>query len=157
MQESVDAWTPVTLVIVTGSCWAYCPPAGATVRAVPSRTEITRFYDPPTPAGQSPWVPGAGPEVGVRIVDPDPDWPRWYAEWEVKIRAALGWRVLSIDHIGSTSVPGLAAKPIIDVDLTVADPNDEPAYVPALQSAGFELRVREPWWYGHRVLRAVAP
>ena len=74
-----------------------------------------------------------------------------------RIRGALGWRVLQLEHVGSTSVPDLPAKPIIDIDLTVADPDDEPAYVPALEAAGFELRVREPWWYGHRVLRAVEP
>src|SRR5690606_23468257 len=69
----------------------------------------------------------------------------------------LGFRVLSLEHVGSTAVPGLAAKPVIDVDLVVADPDDEDAYVPALVAAGFELRVREPWWFGHRVLRTLQP
>ena len=68
-----------------------------------------------------------------------------------------GQAVLNLEHVGSTSVPGLPAKPIIDMDLTVADPDDEPAYVPALTAVGFELRVREPWWFGHRVLRATEP
>ena len=54
-------------------------------------------------------------------------------------------------------MPGLPAKPIIDIDLTVADPDDEAAYVPGLEAVDFELRVREPWWYGHRVLRALEP
>jgi GrpB-like predicted nucleotidyltransferase (UPF0157 family) len=74
-----------------------------------------------------------------------------------RIRSALGWGVLNLDHVGSTSVSGLAAKPIIDIDPTVADPNDESAYLPALEAVGFELGIREPWWYGHRVLRSTEP
>ncbi len=124
---------------------------------MPSRSDIVTFYDPPPPPGKSPWVPGAVPQVGVAVVAPDHTWPEWYAKLASRIRAALGWRALNLDHVGSTSVPGLAAKPIIDIDLTVADPNDESAYVPALEAAGFELAVREPWWYGHRVLRATDP
>jgi GrpB-like predicted nucleotidyltransferase (UPF0157 family) len=65
----------------------------------------------------------------------------------------LGEDALSVEHIGSTSVPGLAAKPIIDVLLTVADVDHEAAYVPALESAGFLLRVREP---AHRMMRTPA-
>jgi GrpB-like predicted nucleotidyltransferase (UPF0157 family) len=59
--------------------------------------------------------------------------------------------------VGSTAVPGLAAKPVIDIDLTVADPGREQDYVPALETAGFTLVIREPWWYGHRALRADDP
>jgi GrpB-like predicted nucleotidyltransferase (UPF0157 family) len=59
--------------------------------------------------------------------------------------------------VGSTSVPGLPAKPIIDIDLLVADPGREQDYVPALEAAGFTLVIREPWWYGHRALRADEP
>ena len=62
----------------------------------------------------------------------------------MRIRDALGDAVLDLEHVGSTSVPGLAAKPIIDIDLTVADNRDEAAYVPRLEAAGFELRIREP-------------
>ncbi|GAB2883016.1 GrpB family protein [Nocardioides pacificus] len=124
---------------------------------MPSRTEIVTFDDQPPPPGESPWVDGARPETGVAVVDPDPAWPERYDELAARIRGALGWRVLDLAHVGSTSVPGLAAKPIIDIDLTVADTDDEPAYVPALEAAGFELRVREPWWFGHRALRAESP
>jgi GrpB-like predicted nucleotidyltransferase (UPF0157 family) len=127
------------------------------VLLVPSRIEIVTFHDPPVPPGASPWLPGAGPQVGVEVADPNPHWSRWYDELAARMREALGWRVLALEHVGSTSVPGLPAKPIIDIDLTVADPGDEAAYVPALEAAGFELRVREPWWYGHRVLRATQP
>jgi GrpB-like predicted nucleotidyltransferase (UPF0157 family) len=55
-----------------------------------------------------------------------------------------------VSHVGSTSIPGLAAKPIIDVDLVVPDPTAEDDYVPALQAAGFQFLFREPNWYQHR-------
>ena len=93
----------------------------------------------------------------MEVVGTDPAWADWASELRSRIRGALGWRVLCLSHVGSTSVPGLPAKPIIDLDLIVADPGDEGAYVPALEAVGFELRVREPWWYGHRALRSVTP
>lgn len=95
--------------------------------------------------------------MGVEVVGPDPAWAEWYDELAARIRSALGWRALNLEHVGSTSVSGLPAKPIIDIDLTVADPDDEARYVPALAAVGFELRVREPWWFGHRSLRAMDP
>jgi GrpB-like predicted nucleotidyltransferase (UPF0157 family) len=61
--------------------------------------------------------------------------------------------VLLLEHVGSTSVPGLAAKPIVDIVLAVADSADEEAYVPALEAAGYVLRIREPGWFEHRLLR----
>jgi GrpB-like predicted nucleotidyltransferase (UPF0157 family) len=80
----------------------------------------------------------------------DPSWAQRYELERARIVAALGDRALRVDHVGSTSVPGLAAKPIIDIDLSVADPDDEAAYVADLEAAGYVLRVREP---GHRMLR----
>jgi GrpB-like predicted nucleotidyltransferase (UPF0157 family) len=80
-----------------------------------------------------------------------------YGTLSGRIREALGWRALQVEHVGSTSVPGLPAKPIIDIDLTVADPGREQDYVPALEQAGFRLVIREPWWYGHRCLTAEEP
>lgn len=124
---------------------------------MPTLDEIITFDDPPPPEGMSPWVPNPGPNWSVAIVDADPEWPAWYRELADRVREALGARVLQVQHVGSTSVPGLPAKPIIDIDLTVADPDDEDAYVPALEAAGFEQRVREPWWHGHRMLRAPEP
>lgn len=126
-------------------------------RTVPSRSDIVAFHDPPVPQGQSPWVPGAAPGRDIEVVAPDPAWPDQFASVAGRIRDALRWRALALDHVGSTSVPGLAAKPIIDIDLTVADPDHESDYVPALEAAGFELRVREPWWFGHRMLRSSSP
>jgi GrpB-like predicted nucleotidyltransferase (UPF0157 family) len=89
----------------------------------------------------------------ISVVDYDERWPVRFRALAERIRQALGDDALGIEHIGSTSVPGLAAKPIVDVLLTVADVDDEPAYVPALESAGFLLRVREP---GHRMVRTPA-
>lgn len=124
---------------------------------VPSREEIITFFDPPVPAGASPWVVGTEPADKVEVVPSNPAWVGWAGELDSRVRHALGWRVLSLAHIGSTSVPGLLAKPVVDLDLIVADPDDEAAYVPSLEAAGFELRVREPWWYRHRMLRGVTP
>jgi len=124
---------------------------------MPSRAEIVAFDDSPPPPGESPWVPGTAPDTGIEVTDPDPDWPLQYDGLADRIREALGWRVLQLEHVGSTSVPGLPAKPIIDIDLTVADPGREPDYIPALEAIGFRLRIREPWWHGHRQLRTDQP
>ncbi len=119
---------------------------------MPTPQQIATFADDTPPPGASPWVAG-GPSPMVAVVDPDPAWPLWFDRLEARVREALGQRVLGLDHIGSTSVPGLAAKPVVDVDLVVADPDDEAGYVPALEGVGFVLWVREPWWDGHRLLR----
>ena len=74
-----------------------------------------------------------------------------------RIRRALGDRVLALEHVGSTSVADLPAKPVIDIDLTVCDSSDEAAYVPALEQVGFVLQIREPGWHEHRCLVATAP
>ena len=100
---------------------------------------------------------GAVPATGIEVTEADPAWPRRYEYLAGRIREALGWRVLQLEHVGSTSVPGLPAKPLIDIDLTVADPDREQDYVPALETAGFRLVTREPWWYGRRALRADEP
>ena len=73
------------------------------------------------------------------------------------LRTTLGERVLEIHHVGSTSVPGLPAKPVIDVDLMVADPADEASYVPDLVASGFHHTIREPWWHEHRLLKCREP
>ena len=90
----------------------------------------------------------------LEIRDYDPEWPSLYLQEENRIRGALGDRVVLASHAGSTSVPGLAAKPIIDIVLEVPDSADEPAYVPDLEAAGYVLRIREPNWFEHRLLRA---
>lgn len=89
----------------------------------------------------------------VVIEEYDPVWPAWF-EWDrARIAAALGPVALSIEHAGSTSVPGLPAKPIIDILLQVSDTTDEDAYLPPLVAAGYELRIREPEWLEHRLVR----
>jgi GrpB-like predicted nucleotidyltransferase (UPF0157 family) len=93
----------------------------------------------------------------VELVEYDPEWPALYRHEEERIRAALGERALRVEHAGSTSVPGLAAKPVIDIVLEVADTTDEDAYVPALEAAGYVLRIREPDWFEHRLLKDVDP
>ena len=88
----------------------------------------------------------------IRVVEYDDRWPADFDRVASVVRAALGDRVLEIHHVGSTSVVGLPAKPVIDVDLVVADPADEPSYIPNLEGAGFVHRIREPWWHEHRLL-----
>ncbi|HWS35750.1 MAG TPA: GrpB family protein [Actinoplanes sp.] len=88
----------------------------------------------------------------VVVEDYDPAWPARFATVAVQVRAILGERILALEHVGSTSVPGLAAKPIIDIDLTVADAGDEDDWLPDLERAGYHLILREPWWFGHRML-----
>lgn len=85
----------------------------------------------------------------------DPSWPALYAREESRIRSILGDRVRRIEHTGSTSVPGLAAKPIIDITMTVADVTEEDAYARDLEAAGYTIRIREdePEWYDHRVFK----
>jgi GrpB-like predicted nucleotidyltransferase (UPF0157 family) len=80
----------------------------------------------------------------------DSAWPVLYEREAARIRAALAGRALLIEHVGSTSVPGLAAKPHIDVLLAVTDSSDEASYVPALEDAGYVLHIREPGWHEHR-------
>ena len=93
----------------------------------------------------------------ILLADYDPAWPLQYEREAARVRAALGSRVLLLEHAGSTSVPGLAAKPFIDIVLGVADPADEPAYVPDLEAAGYVLRIREPDWHEHRMFKDTDP
>jgi len=103
---------------------------------------------------QAAFVGGLEPHSApIRLVDHDPSWPSLFAREAARIRAALGDRVVMLEHTGSTSVPGLAAKPIIDMLLVVPDSGDEPSYVPSLEAAGYVLRIREPEWYQHRCFK----
>lgn len=94
--------------------------------------------------------PSSGP---ILIVDYDPRWPELFGREADRIRAVLGRRALRIEHAGSTSVPGLTAKPIIDMVLVVTDSADEATYVASLEAAGYVLRIREPSWYQHRMFK----
>lgn len=89
----------------------------------------------------------------IRLSDYDPAWPVEFKKHAARIRDAVGDLALRIEHVGSTSVPKLAAKPVIDIVLVVADSADEANYVPALESAGYRLRIREPGWHEHRMFK----
>jgi GrpB-like predicted nucleotidyltransferase (UPF0157 family) len=95
--------------------------------------------------------------VRIEIVDYDSEWPAVYRTQELRIRAALQERALAIEHVGSTAVPGLAAKPVIDIHLAVHDSADEDAYAHDLERVEYRLTVREPDWFEHRMFKAQAP
>jgi GrpB-like predicted nucleotidyltransferase (UPF0157 family) len=122
---------------------------------VPTFEEITRHSDPDP--DENPWVIGPPAPQPVVVVPYDPQWPHRYDTLAEQIRRALGATVLDVEHVGSTSVPGLAAKDIIDIDLTVADPRDESAYIPALEQLGYVHTIREPSFHEHRCLRLSEP
>jgi GrpB-like predicted nucleotidyltransferase (UPF0157 family) len=100
-------------------------------------------------------VGGARPLPGRRIilVECDPAWPGLFAREAARVRAVLGERARLLEHVGSTSVPGLIAKPIVDMLLAVPDSSDEAAYVPPMHAAGYVLHIREPEWFQHRLFK----
>jgi GrpB-like predicted nucleotidyltransferase (UPF0157 family) len=89
----------------------------------------------------------------IKIVDYDPEWPKKFEKHAEIIVDAVGINALRVEHIGSTSVPELVAKPIIDILVVVANSADESTYLPQLEAAGYLLRVREPDWNEHRMFR----
>jgi GrpB-like predicted nucleotidyltransferase (UPF0157 family) len=93
----------------------------------------------------------------IQLLEWDPAWAGLFTREAARIRAALGDRVRVLEHVGSTSVPGLMAKPIIDIVLAVADSVDEASYVPALEAVGYVLHLREPDWFEHRLLKGTDP
>lgn len=122
---------------------------------MPTAEEITQHHDPePT---ENPWVHGTPSPEDVEIVPYNVAWPERYQAVAERVLAALGGAVLDIEHVGSTAVEGLSAKDVIDIDLTVADPSDEQTYVPALETCGFILTIREPSFHQHRCLTLVTP
>lgn len=122
---------------------------------MPTPEDIMRHYD--SDPDEDPWVRGKPAPEAVAVAPYDPDWPARYARLAADIAAALGLVALRIDHVGSTAVPGLPAKPVVDIDVAVADPADEAAYVPALEALGYVLTIREPSWHQHRCLQLAAP
>jgi len=93
----------------------------------------------------------------IDLVDYDRAWPDLFTRESERIRSTLGNVARALEHVGSTSVPGLAAKPIIDIALAVSVSANEAAYVPALGAIGYVLRIREPDWYEHRMLARSEP
>lgn len=92
-------------------------------------------------------------DAPISLQEYDPNWPRLFLREKRRIRGALGPRAIRLEHVGSTSVPGLPAKPILDILLVVAESSDESSYVPALAAQGYLLRIREPDWHQHRLLK----
>jgi GrpB-like predicted nucleotidyltransferase (UPF0157 family) len=90
----------------------------------------------------------------IHLASYDTNWPLLYERLANRVRKALSGKVMLLEHVGSTSIPGLSAKPVIDMVLAVVDSTDEPSYVPPLEAEGFALRIREPDWFEHRLLRA---
>ena len=90
----------------------------------------------------------------IHLAEYDPTWPLEYTRLEKQIYESLGDNIVLLEHVGSTSVPGLSAKPIIDMLLVVADSSDEPSYVEPLEGKGYTLRIREPDWHEHRLLKS---
>lgn len=159
--------------------------AGAEVVAPPTRTpweslnsrlegpaglQLTLWSDAsggPEPERRSVAEIMAGPEFveggptradgPVLLADPDSAWQETGARLAAEVRALVGPAALLVEHCGSTSVPGLAAKPLIDLVLAVPDPTDEAAYVDPLRARGYVLRHREPDWHEHRLLKLADP
>ncbi len=92
-------------------------------------------------------------EATIHLADPDPAWPGLFEREADRLRGVLGDRALRIEHVGSTSVAGLPAKPVVDMVLVVADSTDERAYVAPLEATGYRLTIREPDWFEHRLLK----
>ena len=96
---------------------------------------------------------GSARSEPIELAEYDSSWPALFQSWRGRITGALGGQALRVEHVGSTSVPGLLAKPVIDIQLSVADITDEPAFVPALEREDLQLRTRDD---RHRYLRPVA-
>jgi len=87
------------------------------------------------------------------VVPYDESWPSCYAGWEARLSAQLGDVAQRVEHVGSTSVPGLAAKPVIDIQVSTADLAAEHLYSAPLERAGVQLRYRDDQ---HRYFRPFA-
>lgn len=89
----------------------------------------------------------------VAIVSHDPKWPYLFQQEADRIRHALGDRVRLIEHVGSTAVPDLDAKPCIDVQMAVPEPDDRSTYLPALEEIGYVLFAPSTDWHDHPILK----
>ncbi|WP_353144657.1 GrpB family protein [Paracoccus sp. (in: a-proteobacteria)] len=125
------------------------------IRGSMKASEIMTFHegDP----NENPWVDDEPRKEDITVVAYSSDWSTAFEIQREKIANELGELALTIEHIGSTAVPALPAKPVIDIDLIVTDPESEDAYVPSLKALGYELTVRERSWYRHRMLRLDHP
>lgn len=92
-------------------------------------------------------------DATITLAEYDPAWPELFEREAARIRAVLGAEAVLVEHAGSTSVPGLPAKPIIDIVLAVTDSADESRYAPRLEAAGYRMTIREPDWFEHRLFK----
>lgn len=121
-------------------------------------TEITRRLESSPEDMAAAWVDGPPPTPAPIVIEPyDAHWPELFEREAEKIRIVLGAVAISVEHVGSTAVPGLAAKPILDIDLIVVNSADESAYAEPLEHAGYRLVIREPNWHEHRMFRGEDP
>src|SRR5689334_712050 len=109
------------------------PPCRA--KTDPGRGRRAPSYDGPM---------SAGTDQTIRIEDYDPAWPARFAEFGAALRRALGDEASRIDHIGSTSVPGLAAKPVIDIQVSVPRLVPEAPFRDRLAGLGLVYRAANP-------------
>ncbi|RAO35935.1 Dephospho-CoA kinase [Micromonospora saelicesensis] len=117
---------------------------------------VQRFHG--TPEQVDAGLVGEPPRTweSVVIEEYDRAWAQRFIAVRSSLTEALGGLIIGVEHVGSTAVPGLAAKPVIDVDLVIGDTAEESGYLPALQRLGYRLVLREPWWHGHRMLLSPA-
>lgn len=121
----------------------------------PDRTKIMHFED--GDPEENPWITGKPTREDIQVEAYNPQWAETFSPCKAEIERVLSHTALHIEHVGSTAVPELAAKPVIDIDLIVADPEDEDSYIPVLEALGYQLRIRERSWYQHRMLRLEQP
>ncbi len=110
----------------------------------------------PTGDPQLQYLDGAPAPGSIQVVPADPGWAQHFEQLAERLRRALGATAQVVEHVGSTSVPALAAKPVIDINLLVDDPRDEDSYVPQLRAAGLLFWLREPGWHQHRLFKQLA-
>jgi GrpB-like predicted nucleotidyltransferase (UPF0157 family)/uncharacterized glyoxalase superfamily protein PhnB/predicted kinase len=143
----------VSAALLAGGAAEVAPPTGTPWGSVnarlqsPDGQQITVYHN------ENYLSPRQKHDAPVLLAEPDEDWPRTGAALIADLRDALGADAVVLEHVGSTSIPGLPAKPVIDLVLGVPDPTDEPAYVPQVEAVGYELHAREPEWHEHRLLR----
>lgn len=125
-------------------------PTSGPKRSLPDPTDVTAYEKELAKYTIGQPQPLTGP---IELVDYDPTWPRLYEREAARIRSILNDRIVRIEHVGSTSVYGLSAKPIIDIVLELSDSSDEAAYVPDMEAAGYVLRIREADWFEHRLFK----
>ncbi|WP_235792325.1 GrpB family protein [Virgibacillus salidurans] len=91
----------------------------------------------------------------ITLSEYDPRWPKLFEQEARRIQSVLRNKALQVGHVGSTSVPELCAKPIIDILLVVTDSSDEESYISSLEEAGYTLHIREPEWFEHRLFKGL--